>query len=454
MSKPDAWKTWEGRMVEGKFLLRQWLGGSDHSAVFLTELPGPRAQKAVIKLMEAEVSGIDAQVYRLRATAKLSYPHLIQTYEAGRCQIDGVPLVYAVLEHADEALSQILPQRPLEPAELGDLLPPLLEALSYLHGAGFVHGHIKPSNVLAVGDQLKLSADQVTAAGDKSSARRGMDVYAAPETATGIVTPASDVWSIGTMIVAASTQTVGPVSGESAHGPGVPKSIAEPYRGIARECLHLDPKRRCSLKEIQARLEPAARSVPAEPEPVVPVRAGSRRPALAVILLIVAVLGILLVGFYLRSRTSASPTSSSQTSSDQTSSDKTPGTIQQPAPQTSAAPGEPVPALPEPPQQPRTTPGEVSHQVLPDIPKSAMNTITGTIKIAVRVQVDSSGKVTEAAFKSAGSSKYFADHALRAAKGWEFSAPQVNGQPTESVWLIQFRFKRTSAQASAQLVKR
>jgi hypothetical protein len=33
----EAWKTWEGQVVDG-FLLRQYLGGSDHSAVYLTEL--------------------------------------------------------------------------------------------------------------------------------------------------------------------------------------------------------------------------------------------------------------------------------------------------------------------------------------------------------------------------------------------------------------------------------
>ena len=42
----------------------------------------------------------------------------------------------------------------------------------------------------------------------------------------------------------------------------VPATVPEPFRGIARECLHLDPKRRCSIADIQARMQPAARSVP------------------------------------------------------------------------------------------------------------------------------------------------------------------------------------------------
>ncbi len=53
--------------------------------------------------------------------------------------MDGAPVLYAVMEFAEEDLSQILPVRPLAPAEVSDLLPPLLDGLSYLHQKGFVH---------------------------------------------------------------------------------------------------------------------------------------------------------------------------------------------------------------------------------------------------------------------------------------------------------------------------
>jgi TonB family protein len=91
---------------------------------------------------------------------------------------------------------------------------------------------------------------------------------------------------------------------------------------------------------------------------------------------------------------------------------------------------------------------------MPDVPKRAQNTIRGTIKVAVHVDVDSSGKVTSATFKTRGSSPYFAERALKAAKNWQFSPPVVEGQPTASAWLLQFRFRRSSIQASSQQVKR
>src|SRR5271167_4616141 len=99
MSTPtELWKSWEGRVVDEKFPLRQCLGGSDHSAVFLTERTGAGLQKAVIKLIRAESLAQqnldeDAQLSRWAAAAKLSHPHLIRLFECGRCAIDGTRLL-------------------------------------------------------------------------------------------------------------------------------------------------------------------------------------------------------------------------------------------------------------------------------------------------------------------------------------------------------------------------
>ncbi len=407
MSNPEEWKSWEGRVVGGKFPLRQWLGGSDHSAVFLTELAGPGPQKAAIKLIAADGLA-ERRISRWRATAQLSHPHLMRSYECGRVQIDGSPLLYVVMEFAEEDLSQILPQRALAPGEVTDLLPPLLDALSYLHGKGLVHGRIKPSNVLAVGDLLKLSSDQVAEDAEPATGASRRDVYDAPETSAGMVLPAGDLWSVGATLVTALTQSP-PFEGEaSPTGAGVPKSIPEPFRGIARECLHLDPKRRCSIAGILARLQPAGRSVPeAAKAPAPPVR-GVNRGLMAAGLLVAVVLVGLLVFYSLHTHgKSVTPASS--------------GTV--PAVQVPASPSVPptttAPAanVPTPEAAPAvnagaSSPGGVVKKVLPEVPISARNTISGTIKVAVRVEVDASGRVTAEKFASEGPSKYFSNLSL------------------------------------------
>ncbi len=447
MSKPEEWVKWEGRVIDGKFPLRQWLGGSDHSAVFLTERPG-QTQKVAIKLIASDAEA-DRRLSRWRAAAQLSHPNLMRIFEAGRCQVDGTPLLYLLMEYAEEDLSQILPQRPLAPSEVTDLLPALLDALSYLHGKGLVHGRVKPSNVQAMGDQLKLSADQIAPFAEPHSAGR-RDVYDAPETAVGVTSPAGDVWSIGVTVVAALTQNVTFVdaveAATSQRDPGPQHAVPQPFRGIARECLHLDPKRRCSIAEIQARLQPEGRSVPAEPEAAPPVKQPTRRgPIFAVLLMAAVVVGF--VVFHSRGKNESAPV---------TATSEQP-TVQAP-PQTAPAPAAKPPVqqstpVPQPLKKATGTRGEVAHQVLPDVPQSARNTITGTIKISVQVEVDSSGKVTAAKLTHPGPSQYFARLALKAAQEWEFSPPAADGAPTASTWVIQFRLKRTSIQASAQPMK-
>src|SRR5580700_6420456 len=243
MSTPsELRKNWEGRVVDGKFPLRQWLGASDHGAVFLTDRTSAEPQKAVIKLIPAD-SREAAQLSRWADAAKLSHSHLIRIFESGRCQIGDTRLLYVVTEYAEENLAEILPLRPLTPDEASAMLGPTAEALAYLHKSGFVHGHIKPSNIMAVGDQLKISADRLSRSGERGDARTP-SVYDAPETAFGGLSPAADIWSLGATLVAVLTQNE-PSLKNLARGPlVVPETISRSIREIAGRCLQIDPQQR------------------------------------------------------------------------------------------------------------------------------------------------------------------------------------------------------------------
>ena len=177
------WKQWEGQVVEGKYSLLRYLGGSEYSAVFLTEFrqnEGP--QRAAIKLIPASTGGQDdLQLSRWGAAAELSHPHLISIFDGGRCEIGGAPLLYIVMECADENLAQVIPSRALTADEAREMLGAVLDALAYLHGKGFVHGHLKPANIMASDDQLKLSSDGIRRVGEALDRSGRLDEYDPPE---------------------------------------------------------------------------------------------------------------------------------------------------------------------------------------------------------------------------------------------------------------------------------
>src|SRR6202171_108262 len=164
----EAWKTWEGQAVDG-FPLRQYLGGSGHSAVYLTRLSSSGEQKAAIKFIPADASAY-AQLAKWRVAGELTHPHLLQLIRVGRCELANSNFLYVVMEYAEENLSEILPQRALEPDEVRPVLESALGEVTYLHAQGLAHTRIKPGNILAAGDQLKLSSDTLSEIGRASAA--------------------------------------------------------------------------------------------------------------------------------------------------------------------------------------------------------------------------------------------------------------------------------------------
>jgi TonB family protein len=439
MSTPtELWKKWEGRVVDGKFPLLQWLGGSDHSAVFLTERAGREPQKAVVKLIPAASpyqENLDeaAQLSRWAGAARLSRPHLIRLFEYGRCQIGDTRLLYVVMEYAEENLAEIVPLRRLSAAEASEMLRPAAEALASLHQAGFVHGRIKPSNIMATNNQLKVSADELRKTGERAAAR-APSAYDAPELSAVGLSPANDIWSLGIMLVAVLTQHEPKLKNGDRERVVVPETIPQPFREIARQCLQVDPQQRCTAGAILSQLQNHALQTPA-PAGAKPLKAQTPPKRLKPWIVVPIVIASLFLVAWVGSRfihQQAIPVADSRSSTP-------PAAV--PAAQSAAPFSEN-----KGPAQSGVTRGSVLQQVLPDVSRSAQNTITGRLKVTVKVSVDASGNVSQATFVSPGPSKYFADRALAAARRWKFNPPQVNGQAASSEWVLRFQFRKTSTE--------
>ena len=251
----EAWKQWEGRSVDNRFPLRQLLGASNHSAVFLTESVERGGTKAAIKLLAANGVAADEQIARWRDVARLSHPNLLPLYHYGRTRLGDLELVFAVMELADETLAEILPNRALTVEETKQMLQPVLGALTFLHQRGLVHGDIQPANILAVGETIKLSSDTVRPAHDLGNGAAHRSSHDPRPAATGSVEPAGDIYSLGVTLTQALTQHSPFDSGASLGHAAQP--LQAPFDDIVLHALHPDPQLRWTAADIAMRLDPA-----------------------------------------------------------------------------------------------------------------------------------------------------------------------------------------------------
>jgi TonB family protein len=437
-SRPADFATqWQGQVVDGRFPLEQYLGGSEHQAVFLTRIPGG-ATKAAIKLVRATACNPDAQLAAWRRAAKLSHPHLIRIFDGGRCWLASTDLVFVVTEYAEENLGQVVPQRVLTAEEADSTLRPILDAVTYLHGQGLIHGHVRSSNVMAVHEQLKLSSDGIQEPGGPPQ-KAAVTVYDAPETARGQLSPAADVWSLGATLAEALTQRVPRKYDKSL-------KLEQPFADIVSHALVEDPAARWTVGDIQARLagkkvasqtgsiakEAATASAVSAPKVERQVQPREEKSRLPFVVAGIVVLAIIAVAFFLmRSNSTQSADRAANTQSTAVDS----------AQPTSAANAGNAPASPG-------TPGQVVNRVLPTPSRSALNTIHGTIKVRVKVKVEASGNVVHAGFVTSGPSQYFARLAMQAAQQWKFAPAAL---PSEST--LVFAYNRHEVEASVQPVR-
>lgn len=449
----DAWKQWEGELVDGRFQLLQFLGGSDHSAVFLAESKQP-SRKVALKFVDANPATAQLHLSRWERAAKLSHPHLLEILHSGRCQLGRSTMLYVVTEFAQENLSQILPNRPLNPTEVEYMLRSALEVLAYLHGQGLAHGRLKPGNIMAVSEELKVSSDTICRPGERRLDQSQPTVYDPPELTTSGLSPAGDVWSLGITLVEVLTQRASVGNGIRQDDLALPESLPAPFLEIARQCLRLDPQRRWTVADIAARLLP----VPAPP----------KKKPLARYAMVAAVVGMAAIAILAGSKYS---NHNVQTGPNPGTTVEQPAAPSAPAPQPAvprAAPpvanrqakpsGSPEgtdattanarpPALPPVEKSPSgTVPGTVVEQWLPPVSRRSRDTISGKVRVGVKVAVDSSGKVVSASLVSPGPSQYFAKLALDASRRWKFAPPQVDGEAVASEWVLRYQFGRQTTE--------
>lgn len=255
----ELWAKWEGQVIDGGYPLRRLIGVSDHSGVFLTEAPAHNLPKAALKLVPAIPTLAESQLAYWNAAASLSHPRLLRLFAAGRCQLPGgatgqgdLHFLYVLMEYADQNLAQLLETRALTEVEARETLPPLLDGLAFLHSRNLVQGQLKPSNILVVGEQLKLASDTIRPAGEAGTSISMVSVYDPPEGRDGSFSTAGDVWALGVTLYEALTRTTPVRPDERSHGVVLPPDFPPGSADVIRECLSRRPIDRPSVTALQA----------------------------------------------------------------------------------------------------------------------------------------------------------------------------------------------------------
>ncbi|WP_329216501.1 serine/threonine-protein kinase [Streptomyces sp. NBC_01485] len=186
---------------------------------------------------------------------------------------------------------------PLRGAELRRLALGLVEALREIHRAGVVHRDLKPANVLMAEDGPRVIDFGISRAAENQTLTEtghaiGTPPFMSPEQFKDArsVGPASDVFSLGALLVFAVTGR-GPFDADSPyltawrvmHEEPTVDAVAEPLRAVLTRCLAKDADDRPGLDELAGEFaEALPEPAPGDPETVTlrlpPAPAASEEP--------------------------------------------------------------------------------------------------------------------------------------------------------------------------------
>ena len=134
---------------------------------------------------------------------RLTHPHIVRGYETIP---EPIPVIIIETLTGATLAHLIAEENETDPADLGQLGLHLGSAVRYLHGQGFLHLDLKPSNVIAEAGRAKLIDLSLARPPGDAHAGDGTWQYLSPEQARGgNLTAAADVWGIGAVLFEAAT---------------------------------------------------------------------------------------------------------------------------------------------------------------------------------------------------------------------------------------------------------
>ncbi|MFD9648917.1 serine/threonine-protein kinase, partial [Streptomyces sp. NPDC059082] len=254
----------------GPFEVLGRLGAGGMGLVYLARSASGR--RVAIKTVRTELA--EDQLFRVRFTREVEAARAVSGFYTAavvdadpRAAVPWLATAYVPAPSLEEIVNEC---GPLPAQAVRWFAAGVAEALQSIHGAGLVHRDLKPSNVLVVEDGPRV-IDFGIASGvsntrlTMTNVAVGTPAYMSPEQArdSRSVTGASDVFSLGSMLVFAATGHA-PYHGANPvetvfmllrEGPDL-EGLPEELRPLIESCMQMDVTRRPTPADLQAQLAP------------------------------------------------------------------------------------------------------------------------------------------------------------------------------------------------------
>ncbi|MEU6575516.1 serine/threonine-protein kinase [Streptomyces sp. NPDC046805] len=254
----------------GPFEVLGRLGAGGMGLVYLARSASGR--RVAIKTVRTELA--EDQLFRVRFTREVEAARAVSGFYTAavvdadpRAAVPWLATAYVPAPSLEEIVNEC---GPLPAQAVRWLAAGVAEALQSIHGAGLVHRDLKPSNVLVVEDGPRV-IDFGIASGvsntrlTMTNVAVGTPAYMSPEQAkdSRSVTGASDVFSLGSMLVFAATghppfhganpvETVFMLLREGPDLEGLPDEL----RPLIDSCMQMEAPSRPNPADLQAQLAP------------------------------------------------------------------------------------------------------------------------------------------------------------------------------------------------------
>ena len=251
----------------GSYRLLRRLGRGGMGQVFLGESPGGRL--VAVKVIRPELA--DIPEFRARfarevaAARRVSGLFTAPVVDAGTDAPE--PWLVTGYVEGSSLADRVADSGPLDVAAVLALARALAEGLAAIHAVGVVHRDLKPANVLLAADGPRIIDFGISSAADAATMTRtgivvGSPGYMSPEQANGRdVGPASDVFSLGSVLIFAATGQDPFGTGDASallyrvvHAPSALPSVPADLRPVVEQCMRKDPAQRPAAVDLLALL--------------------------------------------------------------------------------------------------------------------------------------------------------------------------------------------------------